>query len=416
MNVGDKIVIKAEKMVAGGDCMGRANGKTVFIPYAIPGETYEAEITKSFRDYDNAKITKIIEKSNHRVEPFCKLYGICGGCNMQHIDTEMQVELRKQILRDAFTREGIDCPEIEVIGGTEKGYRARIQLTDGGFSEKSSNKIVTLDECPVATAEINRYLKETPQEERPNGRVHVFGDARVQNDNHLLIANERAKNDMSIKITGAGERRKSKVKAKKNVHFKGSMLAGENKCSVILKDKKIDFDVQGFFQSNLEVLEKTIEKMRMNIGGTNMLDMYSGCGTFSLFLSDFFKKTTLVEHNRDALVFAETNLVGTTHESYGQSGEKWVETNADAFMKRNGQFDAVIIDPPRQGMEKAVCKWLCDTKIGQIRSVSCNASTHARDAAMLVKAGYTLEKLYLLDFYPQTAHTESLAFFGYLGD
>lgn len=409
-------ILTVEKMVAGGDCMGKINGKNVFVPYAIPGEKYEVEITKSTRDYDYARIVKILEKSNHRVEPFCKNYGKCGGCNLQHIDSEYQKELRKQILREAFEREGLKVPEIEIISGQEKNYRCRIQLTNGGFNEKESNNVIELDECPIATNEINEYLKNTPQKFRPRGRVHIFADNRVQNPNHILIADEISKSQGEIKISGAGEKRKSKVKAKKNVHFKGTMQTPQNICSVILSDKKIDFDVQGFFQSNLEVLEKTIEKVKSNLAGKNVLDMYAGCGTFSVFLSDIFEKTTLVEHNRDAIVFAETNLVGKKHESYGQSGEKFIEQNVSSIIENNGDFDAVVIDPPRSGMEKSVCKWLCSSKIGQIRSVSCNASTHARDASFLVKSGYTLEKLYLLDFYPQTAHTESLAFFGYLED
>ena len=83
------------------------------------------------------------------------------------------------------------------------------------------------------------------------------------------------------------------------------------------------------------------------------------------------------------------------------------------ILAKNGPFDAVVIDPPRSGMEKEVCDWLCKNKTGQIRSVSCDPSTHARDALKLVKSGYELTKLYLLDFYPQTAHIESLAYFEY---
>ena len=186
-----------------------------------------------------------------------------------------------------------------------------------------------------------------------------------------------------------------------------------NRCEVEIFGKKIAFDVQGFFQSNLEVLEKTISEITRNMGGRNVLDMYSGCGTFSVFLTDLFDKVCLVEHNRDAIVFAEQNLSGTRHESFGLSGENWIKYSAQNYITNNGEFESVVIDPPRSGMEKEVCKWLCRSKIPQIRSVSCNPSTHARDAAFLVKSGYTLSKLFLLDFYPHTAHIESLANFEY---
>ena len=161
--------------------------------------------------------------------------------------------------------------------------------------------------------------------------------------------------------------------------------------------------MKGFFQSNISVLEKSIRAVCDGLSGNSALDMYAGCGTFSVFLADHFNDLTLVEHNRDALVFAEKNLMGIKHQSIGLSGTKWAEFNKNAY------FDAVVIDPPRSGMEKEVLNWLCTSKVPQIRSVSCDPATHSRDLAALIKSGYTLKKLYLLDFYPNTSHIESLA-------
>ena len=410
-------IVKTEKMVAGGDCLARISGKNVFIPYALPGEELEIEITKSFRDYDIAKITKIIAPSPHRAEPFCPLYEKCGGCNLQHIAPDYQTELRKSILRECFEREGIEnLPEIEVISGQTKNYRARIQLTDGSFNKKTSNETVPLDYCPVATNEINSYLKSTDQNERPRGRIHLFGDERICNENpneKLIVAEEREKGSQEIKVRGAGAKRKEKLHLRQKHRFAGTSLNQSNRCEINLLGKRIAFDVRGFFQSNIPVLEKAIFEITRNMGGHNLLDMYAGCGTFSVFLADFFDKVCIVEHNRDAIVFAEENLRGREHESFGLSGENWVRFNAENYIAGNGDFDAVVIDPPRSGMEKTVCQWLCRSKIGQIRSVSCNPSTHARDAHFLLKAGYKLSKLYLLDFYPHTAHIESLANFEY---
>src|SRR5574344_158024 len=107
-------IIITEKMVFGGDCIGKINGKTVFVPFAIPGEKLEIEIVKSFHDYDVGSIVQVIEPSPHRVTPFCPLYGKCGGCNMQHIDYQYQQTLRASILKDCFAREGIDVPEVEI--------------------------------------------------------------------------------------------------------------------------------------------------------------------------------------------------------------------------------------------------------------------------------------------------------------
>lgn len=175
----ETFTIIPEKIVFGGSCLSKVNGKNVFIPFAIPGEKIEIEITKSFRDYDLAKIVKVIEPSAHRVMPFCPLYGKCGGCNMQHIDIEYQRQLRSSMLKDCFEREGIACPPIEIISGSEKNYRSRLQLTDGGLNEKKSNNVLNLNFCPVATEQINNYLSRVPQNERPEGRVHFFGDKRI---------------------------------------------------------------------------------------------------------------------------------------------------------------------------------------------------------------------------------------------
>ena len=163
--------------------------------------------------------------------------------------------------------------------------------------------------------------------------------------------------------------------------------------------------MRGFFQSNLQVLSKSIEKVTDFLSGENVLDMYAGCGTFSVFLKDKFEKITLVEHNRDALLFAEQNLSGKNHISFGLSGEKWAQE------QKNSNFDAVVIDPPRSGIEKGVMEFLKKSEIPVIRSVSCDPATHARDAKQLTESGRTLEKLFLLDFYPQTSHIESLAWF-----
>lgn len=406
-----------EKMVFGGNCLGKINGKNVFIPYAIPGEKIEVEIVKSLNDYDLAKIHKIIEPSVHRVKPFCSLYEKCGGCNMQHIDTEFQRKLRAEMLKSCFEREGIDIQDIEIIYGNEKNYRSRIQLTDGGFNEKESNNIIELNNCPIATKQINDYLESVPQNIRPKGRVHFFGDDKIiesstKNNSKFVIAEESKKIQFESSVKPKGTKNKI-IKNKVKPRFSGTTFNENNNCVVKIKNHTIQFDVKGFFQSNLEVLEKTIDAILWNMSGNNVLDMYSGCGTFSVFLAELFNKTILVEHNRDALVHAEINLQGKKHDTYGQSGKKWVETNAEFILKKEGPFDAVVIDPPRSGMENEVCQWLCKNKTNQIRSISCNAATHARDAKKLIQSGYKLTKLFLLDFYPQTAHIESLAYFEY---
>ena len=159
---------------------------------------------------------------------------------MQHIETNYQQELRKEILRDCFERENIrNLPDIQIISGKDKNYRSRIQLTDGGFNKKESNETVNLSACPIATGEINDYLKNTNQNERPKGRVHIFGDSRIIG-NPLIIAEEREKSQFSreTKLQGGfSQKKREKLRLQKNRHFAGRILNQNNRCEINLLGK-----------------------------------------------------------------------------------------------------------------------------------------------------------------------------------
>lgn len=392
--------IITDKMVFGGNCLTKIEGKNVFVPFAIPGEKLDIEITETKKDFDTAQIKEIVEKSPYRIEPVCPYYKKCGGCNLMHIDYDYQVELRKTILQNCFERNQIEVSEIKVVKGSPLAYRARFQLHDGSLEEKKSNDKVFIKSCAVAEESINSYLQKTEPKDRPSGRSHLFG-SKYSDPSFLITIPENKKTQVP-----QNKKLKHYIKPK----YEGNIINPETMCTVNILGKKISFDVQGFFQSNLEVLEKSIEIITKNLSGKNVLDMYSGVGTFSVFLSECFEKVYLVEHNRAAIVFAEQNLAGKNHESYGISGAKWVKENSSSILNKIGNFDAAVIDPPRLGMEKEVLDFICKTKPPVLRVVSCDPATNARDIKVLLDNGYVLKELYLLDFYPQTSHIESLAF------
>ena len=397
--------IITEKFVFGGKSLGKIDGKNVFLPFAIPGEELEINITESKKDYDNGQIVKILKESPYRQEAPCKYYGKCGGCNMLHIKPDYQRELRKIILQDIFAQNGIDIKDkTQVIFGPEYNYRARFQLNEGGLSVYNSNLIVPIDNCLCAEKVINEYFAQTSMNDRPKGRTHLFASQFSEDKEKVMLAYSQ-KND---KVKQTINPKNKKIKIKENHYFAGTQLSPENTTSVILNNKKLSFDVRGFFQSNLFVFEKVTQLILDNLpGGKNILDMYAGCGSISSFLTEKYENVVLVEHNRDAIVYAEQNLSGKSHVSYGLSGANWVK-NCAAYC---GKFDACVIDPPRSGMEKEVCDYLCNSNIPIIVSMSCDPATHARDCAKLIKAGYFLDKAYLLDFYPNTSHIESLVVF-----
>lgn len=393
--------IITDNFVFGGKCIGKIQGKTVFVPYSVPGETLEIEIIKEHRDFDEARITRIIEPSPHRAKPVCPLYGKCGGCNMMHIGTEHQKTLRKQIMKELFESEKVLLPEIQTISADDFGYRSRIQLNDGGFSERKTNSIVPVENCPVADGIINEWLKENPFPSRPKGRCQIFAHRNLK-EKIIVSKNEEKKDSGMFSSLNAEQKKKNRnIKQSRRI-YKGTVISEENEANISIAGKEISFDARGFFQSNINVLEKSVREICEGLSGESCLDMYSGCGTFSVFLAERFEKLTLVEHNRDSLVYAEKNLSGKNHISFGLGGAKWVQTNPSE------RFDAAVIDPPRSGMEKEVLDYFCSSGIPKIRYVSCNPSTQARDISRLLKNGYRIKKAFLLDFYPNTSHIETL--------
>ena len=395
--------VHTEKMVFGGNTIAKIDSKTVFIPYALPDETLSINIVQHKNDYDNAEIIKIIKASEHRKQPECEYYGICGGCNMMHIDNEYQRELRKQMLCDSFKAEKIDIPgQIQAVYGPDFSYRARFQLTNGGLCRKNGNEVIEIKKCLCAEDQINSYLESTPFAKRPQGRTHLFASSRLSGDEKVKITLE----EKTVQKSRQFDKYSKKLKIKENHYFAGTVASPQNTVQVQLADKTISFDVRGFFQSNLYVFEKVLNIIKDTLpGGKNILDLYSGCGSISVFLADKYENVVLVEHNRDALVFAEQNMAGKKHVSYGLSGAKWVQTCASSCPA----FDACVVDPPRSGMEKEVLSYLCKNNIPLVLYLSCNPSTQSRDCSCLIKAGYSIKQLYLLDFYPNTSHIESLA-------
>ena len=402
--------VKTEKVVFGGQAIAKISNKTVFIPYALPDEILSVNIVQHKNDYDNAEIIKIIEPSVHRKNPECKYYGSCGGCNMMHILSDFQRELRKQMLADSFLANKIELPQIQIISGPDYNYRSRFQFTDGGLCQKNSNNIITVDECLCAEPLINEYLASTPVQNRPKGRSHFFASQKAT-EKTVKITEENTKSNQSVQKSKQSKSNSKKYKFKENKYFAGTALSPQDTVTVQLNGKNISFDVRGFFQSNLFVFEKVLKILVDSLPqGKNVLDMYSGCGAISCFLGEKFQNVTLVEHNRDALVFAEQNMTGTAHTSYGMSGASWVKNCASSCPS----FDACVVDPPRSGMEKEVLNYLCSSNIPFIAYLSCNPSTQSRDCAKLLAAGYHIENAYLLDFYPNTSHIESLVTLRYV--
>lgn len=392
------MVIIAEKTVAGGAALGRIGGKAVFVPYLLPGETAEIEIVEERRDYSRGRILSLLEPSGRRVVPPCPLFGLCGGCSLQMADGAYQAELRAGVFADSLRRAGSSFGgTISVVTGDSFGYRCRAQFhlsRDGapGFSAARSDEIVTVSDCPVLVKGLRDALSDG-----------TIARAMAEMDLTGIPSPRRG-----MRSRGSSRALRDRETAPRfHAFYSAGRLFHDGprpRAVAAVGGRELAFDVRGFFQSNLPMLEKLLAAVTAGIGrGTTLLDFYSGVGTFSAFAAPSLSRSVLVEHNGGALDYARENvaLPREALELCAVSDETWPSHPASS-----GAFDLAIVDPPRQGIAKAALAWFISSKIPEIRYVSCDPVTFARDAALLETGGFTLAEAALYDFYPQTHHAE----------
>ena len=376
--------VTTEKIVFGGKALARIDGKTVFIPFALPDEELDITVTANKRDYSEAVIKKIITPSPHRIEPACPYFGHCGGCNLQMADDDFQQVLRQAMVAELFDRAHItpERPPVFITGPAWE-YRNRFQFhTDKngtiGMHGFASNTVVPVHDCPIATPALRTILQQGGLEKLfphstkiAQDRYHIFAQDNVYSPVHP---------DASARV----------------------------------KDTVLNFSVFGFFQSNITMLEKMIEPVSDIPPCTRILDFYAGVGTFSAFLTDRAAELHLVEHNERALRTAQQNLDRIIAEKnspcrcffHAVSDADWPDIPAAQLT-----YNAAIIDPPRQGIHERALTYLGQAKIPRIHYVSCNPATFVRDAKKLTALGYRFIEYRLFDFYPQTHHCELLGIF-----
>jgi len=393
-----------ESIAGGGDALGRFEGKPVFVEGGAPCEEVLCRITEDHNTWARAELLEIIKPSPARVKADCPFYGKCGGCNLQHIEYEAQLKIKADILKDTLLRiGGIPAPEPEVFSSQPWEYRNRMQFhcfreraagkkqtsytifkreneTSFGLMGRSGDEIIPVTDCPIAVPRVRELLRKGGKE-----------------------------------ITLPPEKDRFTVFSKDDIFL---YEGGQKRGSIKLLDKEIMLDAGVFFQSNCLLLEKLISELLKIAEEAScseaerdlpMADLYCGCGTFALFLERLFPKIILAEENKTAVTLARENLRDINADFFALRDTEWAKT---IFKEQAaGMFGFVIVDPPRAGLAPKLAAALANNGPPVLAYVSCDAASFSRDAKILTKGGYKLEKLMLFDFYPQTAHIESLAVF-----
>lgn len=388
-----------EKMVQGGDGMARLpDGRICFVQGALPGEKCKVVLTFSKKDFTRGRAIEILEKSPDRVVPACPLYGKCGGCSLQHLESTKQIEYMERVERENFKRLAhAELPQdFKIHFGNSWGYRNRARVVycgnrgDGsrgafGFRGQESNDVVPFKECPVLTPSLNEFLKGAGRE--------------------LCAANPNAR-ELNVFDNGSGQ---------VSYYYRGMPKNEFEKKSISLVQvcgKEIESDASVFFQSNLGLLPELVESVRKAVdagiasGESSdewLIDLFSGVGFFAALLQDKFKRVTTVEREEGCLKHAKVNLSTAAHcENVSAPAEDWLAHNVVDVPA------TLIVDPPRTGLPKEALEAIVASSVNRLIYVSCDPVTLARDYAKFATAGFCLKQAEGFAFYPQTPHMEMM--------
>ncbi|SMC46430.1 23S rRNA (uracil(1939)-C(5))-methyltransferase RlmD [Sporomusa malonica] len=428
-----------------GEGVGRYQDFTVFVPQALPGEKVAAVITTVKKTYAVGRLKDVLMPSPHRIIPECGIYNECGGCQLQHLSYQEQLNAKRQQVVDAVTRIG-KLPEVKVhptLGADNPWYyRNKMQFPVGhkngkvvvGCFTQGSHDIVDTDNCLIQHQINNDIVREvrtvidelgieTYDEHTGQGIIrHVLGRVGTATGEVMVVlvtATDRLPQRETII-----ERLKNKipnlVSIVQNVNTVRTNIIMGNKTVTIwgrdtITDKLGEFSfaisARSFFQVNTtqaEVLyNQAVQYAGLN-GAETVIDAYCGTGTITLFLARKAAQVYGIEVVEPAILDARQNAINNNVANVEFIVGDTVDVMPRLY-KQGLRPDVIVVDPPRAGCEPKVLETFARMEPKRIVYVSCNPASLARDLAVLSSLGYIAQEIQPVDMFPQTFHVESVA-------
>jgi 23S rRNA (uracil1939-C5)-methyltransferase len=396
----ERRIVTTLSPVYGGYALARTEDLGVlFIRGALPGEKVEVRLMERKKDYAFADTLQVLSPSPYRVDPPCRYFGECGGCQLQHASYGYQIDMKRLVLQEAFRRIGrADVYPGLGTPGPQFGYRYRGQFkTDGegiGFYAERSRLLVPVARCPLMLGRINVALPAL----RGLGRI-VPGISEI----HVATDGEQAV------AWFPGVRFDRRITDRIRGFLSGATFEdrswGKEKITLELEGLSYGVSTGSFFQANWRVnavlVRRILEVVKGSPGG-RLLDLYAGAGNFALPLASRFGEVVAVEEETRAFLGLRRNIRGN-----GIGNVRPVKSSVEHY-RPDGRFDVLVLDPPRSGLSAKALALARGIGAEAVCYVSCNPSTLARDVASLSDR-YVLGLLQMFDFFPNTHHVEALA-------
>jgi 23S rRNA (uracil1939-C5)-methyltransferase len=365
------VTVTTTSMASGGEAVGRVEGQVLFVKGALPGEVVSAQVVELRATWGRARVVEVLEPSPSRVEPRCRHFGFCGGCDWQYIDYPAQVAYKQSIVREQLARiAGLPDADVRpcIPSPVAYGYRnsTRLAVTDdgrAGYRVGGTRHVFAVEECPILEPGLQAELEEIHQAQLERGDEVSL---RVQADPLRVGAFDYFVSDDS------------------------------------------------FFQVNTAMASRLVDEVmdRLDLReGQSVLDLYAGVGLFTLPIAQAVGSggsVIAVESSASAVADGRRN-------SAAWPQAKWLQESVEDAMSSGEAgghpVDRVVLDPPRRGVERNALLALAALRAPVVVYVSCDPATLARDARILAEKGYRLQSAQPLDLFPQTAHVETVAHF-----
>lgn len=421
MKLGQPIEGTVSAMAFGGEGILRHDGVVVFVPFAVPGDEIEVEITQAKKSFARGKLLKIIQPATRRIEPRCPHFGVCGGCQLQQLPYDEQLKLKHDWVEQSLKRIGkLSHFEVRpVIGASAQwNYRRVVKLRfqrqeqgiQLGYVNALSNGLVNVRTCPIFQDDPSLWetLRALLQDWLNNTTIKAGVLSLFRADDERFVAHLEVDNGPSKQLLSQIGKLPEVLKGLLLSIGASQHTVGDVELGFSQGDHKFGYTALSFVQNHAEQSAKINQRIFDIVaasGAKSVFDLYCGFGVTAIGLAKLGVKVIGVESNPESIRLAKLNA------SANHAKVEFVCEDVASFLKsrlHTSMPDLIVVNPPRTGLAPSVVQSLAHSGCKHLIYVSCMPQTLARDLAVLTESGYAISECQPYDMFPQTTHVETM--------